>query len=522
MRTRRRESSLVLLAVLSIAIALAGCHREPGRGGSGPGRTDTSRTPAARLATPPAPSEDPEQRWLEAAFATASSVLVVEPGEVRPDGPPTRATVVEQLRGYRVARWLPLEGLAARSATAPPTRWLVAAETTEGWTPQGLVLAALPDTPANRKRVMGWMTAPWLVSPIVALVHVGAPDAKGFYVHYEVERVLAGDAKGPRWLDHEWKTELFRPLTPGPQQYVLSAWGIISNTGDPLPRVNAIALTPVDAAQLAGIEQALAARPRAAYEARLAAAASALAEAHLMWRFHAALGVGDGEAIQNPPRFMNSLDGYKIEVKRWLRQPVGDVRLAVHGMDTQGGRKLVALSDLGIEVELPWSAAEEARVLSWMAAPAPRFAAQPVDPAVFDPATPAPASASAALPGFEPTLPLAALSTVGWLRFEVVRRRDVTLPWGKRWSWIHCRALTNQGPAAGPLPLPAEEWMFAGVDLPTWQPGRQLVGPTVSVGGDRVMGPLGARLFFPGFLPGDDQHRLDVLLRQLEWLRDPT
>ena len=63
---------------------------------------------------------------------------------------------------------------------------------------------------------------------------------------------------------------------------------------------------------------------------------------------------------------------------------------------------------------------------------------------------------------------LAALSTVGWLRFEVVRRRDVTLPGGQRWSWIHCRALTDQGPGVSPLPLPAEEWMFAGVDLPTW------------------------------------------------------
>ncbi|MCC6993503.1 MAG: hypothetical protein IT370_02625 [Deltaproteobacteria bacterium] len=512
----------MLLSVLSIALAFAGCHREPaGRRGAGPGKPDPQRAPATRLATPPAPSEDPEQRWLEAAFATAASVLVVELPEERPDGL-SQATVLEQLRGYRIPRRLHLDGLQQRSATAPHTRWLIAAETSEGWTPQGLVLAALPDSAANRRRVEGWLTAPWLVSPIVALVHVGAPDAKGFYVHYEVERVLAGDAHGPRWLDHEWKTDLLRPLTPGPQRYLLSAWGIITNTGDPLPRVNAIALTPVDAAQLASIEQALAARPRAAYDARLGAAATALAQAHLMWRFHAALGVGDGEAIPNPPRFMNSLDGYRVEVKRWLRQPVGDVRLAVSNMDTQGGRKLVAVSGLGIEVELPWSATEEARVLSWMAAPTPRFAAQPVDAAVFDPATPPPASAPAALPGFEPRLPLAALSTVGWLRFEVVRRRDVTLPGGQRWSWIHCRALADQGPGGSPVQLPAEEWMFAGVDLPTWLPGRQLVGPSVSVGGDRVMGPSGARLFFPGFFPGDDQHRLDVLLRQLEWLREPS
>jgi len=507
----------VLLAVLS----LVGCHREPGRrGGSGPGKADANRTPAARLVAPPAASEEPEQRWLEAAFAAAPSVVVVELGEARNDGL-TDATVLEQLRGYRIARKLPLDGLQARSATAARTRWLIAAETTEGWTPQGLVLAAIPDSAANRKRVAGWLTAPWLVSPIVALVHVAPPDAKGFYIHYDVERVLAGTASGPRWLDHEWKSELFRPLPPGPQQYLLSAWGIIESNADPLPRVNAIALTPVDAAQLASIEQALAAGPRAAYEARLAAAATALTRAHLMWRFHAALGVGDGEAVPNPPRFMNSLDGYRIAVKRWLRQPVGEVRVAVSDMDTHGGRKLIAVSGLGIEIELPWSAAEEARVLSWMAAPTPRFAAQPVDAAVFDPATPPPAGAPALLPGFEPTLPLAALSTVGWLRFEVVRRRDVTLPGGQRWSWIHCRALTDQGPGASPLPLPAEEWMFAGVDLPTWQPGRQLVGPTVSVGGDHVMGTSGARLFFPGFLPGDDQHRLDVLLRQLEWLRAP-
>jgi len=173
------------------------------------------------------------------------------------------------------------------------------------------------------------------------------------------------------------------------------------------------------------------------------------------------------------------------------------------------------------------SDAERARVQRWLQSDLPRFAARPVEAVVFAEDRPAPsfAGVSSVAAELEPNLPVEAFArTAEWVRFEVVRRKSVTLRDGSEHTWIHCRFSANQ--ARGPhssiwrpkTSWKSSEWMFEGADMPDWQPGSAWWGVAVdarqggawgsSHGGGLKLGSPGwekHKLFLgSSFLPGHD------------------
>jgi len=526
-----------LIVVLCAAL---GCHREV-RGRRQPAPQPALPPPAARTVAAPPALEDPESTWQRAAFAGAERVAAVEVIG-RTAGGRVEVTVHEELRGFHTPRVMPLDGWVGDAA--PGSRWLVAALGHEGASPAAFLLARVADDAAGRARVAALATPAWRYTPIVALVRiVAAPPNLDDRVTFEVVRVLRGTPPGKRWLDNAWAFEKARPLAAGPQEYVLSAWSVDKPAFMLHPMVWVEDLRPVD--DLSQVQRDLAADPRAALERELAASTTALEQARTAWAFHHAAVVAEAEVVATGEE-ATGCGGlhYRMMPTRFLRAPaqpvtsctVGACQLCnsqfpatvagpqwaggghcYHGPERPLQHWLVAAPGACGEHsnKLEWSAAAEARVHGWLAAPAPRFGAR-VDAALDQ----APDSLPAGHPVFEPALPPAALATVGWLRFRVVSRRDASLPDGRGYAWIRCEALADQGPGGAAIALPMQ-WTFAGTGLPAWTPGTLLAGVPLQAPAERFLSGAvaGPSLFAPAFLPGDDAHRLDMLLRAVERLR---
>lgn len=460
----------------------------------------------------PVPQQDDlaalDTRFQGAAFEYAHVVV-----RVRVDGP--AVTVLEQLRGFHVARQPPLLDLPRTTAAR---ELFIAADHCHGAEATLCARAWLPATPENRRLVEAWALPAWKRAPLVAVVRISeAPKREGLSagrVSFSVDAVLRGEVPRERLVDNAWFDDHFIPLIAGPQRYLLTAWSIHQHT-PPMPWVHS--LTPVGADELPQIERALEREPYAPLSEVGKTARAALDAVGHAWIAHEAPLVAEARvgAVYSEISGAGGLWSTLVPAA-WLRGSSGALSTKVptltldareppapylflaggHAVWTRLGaaKYLVAGWDVGGPPDLlvESSPAARAELVRGLAAPTPRFAARPVEDLKQLRAVP---DGDASV--FEPSVPIETFAVQAHLtrtRFEVVARGK--LPAGG--AWIRCRALGSTG---------SGEWLFEGRGLPDWPVGARIIGH--SLDGRRpsmTRTSLAERhaLFLPGlFLPGD-------------------
>lgn len=521
---------------LALVTFLAGaCGSTPAAVPASPGVPDASasvKSPAptapaaAPRVAPPVPVKRPpvdqsRERWLRYAFTYADHVLVIK--VVGWQGGELMAEVVEELRGYKTPKQMPIDGLEwYRGKLVPGSRWIIASYRSRGASPAGGALALLPLTAPNRAKVVAWARPGWRVTPIVAVVRVaraptpGQPTAGG-RVELEVVRVLRGNLPYRRVTDNAWTFAKLHPFVPGGQRYVLSAWSVTPSAHAHVPFVYAHALTLLRPGELPTIVADLRTHPvvTARHQAR---ARASFAELQRAWTFQRAPLVADVTVAMAADE-ATGCGGHHFTLapKRW-RRGTSATRLAMtlpripypvhprpgvmspylfyggghcyHGRERIGERFIAAGWQVGTHAAASVNDTPEMRrhVRAWLTADRPRYAPLPVDPAIFSaPTAPAPRSDGRDNTLFEPRIGTSLLSMADprqWARLEVVATRSVPLGGGAVYRWIHVRTLSDQrmspSNSAFKRSLPAHDLMFAGVDLPAWQPGERYWGYWIS------------------------------------------
>lgn len=491
--------------------------------------------------------------WHRVVFDAAPEVLAVTVEGAAP-GDGVRVTVREQFRGYQTGASVVLQRLldGERRLLAAGSRWLVATGRPYNFEPEQDLQALLPDTPANRARLGGWLTPAWQRAPIVVVARLDRPTARDGErrLVFAVDRVLRGPLGPGRYLDNVWGDHHLRPQRPGPTRYVLACTSAETYPGVRSPMLTVVAMQPVTDDEVDRIAASLAGDPLAARLAARERARAALSAAAIAVGFQRSALVASA-VVQTRGEAMATGAGGKfvfLAPARWLRGELPPARLqrgapdaedpstlapylfaagghGVYPAGADGERVLVAGDAVGEppNVMLPETPAELARVTRFVSAAAPRFMTRPVDPgALRGERTPPPAAPVE--PAFEPEIPLE-LATITdyehWVRFEVRGRHDVRTPDGRVYSWIHCARRADPTPpwtAGPPAPWP-DEWLFAGEALPAWTVGAVVWGYTVPGGAPAQ--PRGATgrvapggVFVPSlFVPGDAMTPVARLLR---------
>lgn len=476
------------------------------------------------LTTQPEPEAKPSPRRgdlaaIEARFQQAAFEYVEAVVRVRVDG--STATVLEQLRGPALGRQPPLRERLPKELAG---EHFVAVDRC-GRSPGLCPRSWLPVTEENRRLVEAWALPTWKHSPLVAVVRVTQAPAPSGLVTFDVLKVLRGEWLAPQVAANAWAVEAFLPLVAEPAQYLLEA---STSSRDRLPVVSVRSLTPIAAEGVSRLEDAMELEPFSSPGELVAMSRAAIEAVERGWLAHEAPLVAEARVGTTYSDLWTAAGGYwsTLVPSEWFRGRSGPLstEVPVRGFGPpatpipylflEGGHGeyrvlsapsyLVAGWNIGGPAALVVESGTAARaeLLQALEAPAPRFAARPVDD--LQHLQPAP-EGDASL--FEPALPLEAFAVETRLestRFEVVDRGE--LPGGG--AWIRCRSLE---------PKRVDEWLFEGRDLPDWPVGARIIGRSIIGRRQSSWLPSLAErhaLFLPDlFVPGDspiDDVRTDM------------
>jgi hypothetical protein len=454
--------------------------------------------PVAEPATVPAAAaiEAPVEAL---AFRYADYVVAIEigsggEGEIS-------ANVTQQWRGHLVARVArPVQGLPAVRPIRAGDRWLVAAA--RGGLAGLRVLAALEDTPANRKRVEELAPPAWTYTPLVMVARIkslsGWKENDGHPV-FEPVKVLRGMGVPEEFMENGFiKYEKYIPLAAGDRHFIVSAWSITRTAQEPRAFAHIESMEPVDAAGEAAVAKAVAEaaplslepwqkEPAAVELARtawifnqsavvaevkvvaLGSEGSDLGGRHLFFGPEAYLrGDAPAEVLE---RVASGGRGFPVMVargegERYLFTAGGHGYM---GREKEGDRLLAAGAKAG-GLASDWIAADEGmrrRAEAWLKA-RPLLACLEAREEAYNGAPPA-VVANADL---EPAVSLDRIGGGSLMTFEVVRTRVAGEEGGVPVRVMWCRAIESPPTSRAREPA-GEEWLLGGAGLPEWPAGSR-------------------------------------------------